>query len=117
MDQMSSILLDDFLAFLTSLLLDNELSDRSSEIRKLSSSRAELDLFNNFMLWLDLEEGGFESDGLRKLRLLRYAGEVRKYGDVYFDKVAEVTLPYPLERFYDPQIYCVYITFLKLHMK
>ena len=63
------------------------------------------------MLWLDLEESGFESDGLRKLRLLRYAGEVRKYGDVYFDKVAEVTLPYPLERFYDPQIYCVYITF------
>ena len=117
MTQVSSVSLDDFLAFLKSLLLDNELRNHSSEIRKLSSLRAELDLCGNFMLWIDLEEGGFESDGLRRFRLLRYAGEIRKYGDVYFDKVAEISLPNPLDKFYDPDSYCTYITFLKLHIK
>ena len=63
MGQISSIFLDDFLEFLTSLLLDNELCDRSSEIRKLSQSRAELDLCNNFMLWLDLEEADLKVMG------------------------------------------------------
>tara|TARA_A100001388_G_C28495427_1_gene369088 strand:+ start:115 stop:468 length:354 start_codon:yes stop_codon:yes gene_type:complete len=117
MNRLSTSFIDDFLAFLKSLLLDNDLSGDSLEVRKLSSGRAELDLCKNFMLWLDLEEGGFESDGLRRFRLLRYAGEVRKYGDVYFDKIAEITLPSPLERFYDPNVYYIYITFLKLHIK
>ena len=116
MTRVASASLDGFLEFLKSLLLDNELRNHSSKIRKLSLLRAELDLCNNFMLWIDLEEGGFESDGLRRFRLLRYAGEIRKYGDVYFDKVAEISLPKPLEKFYDSDSYCTYINFLKLHI-
>ena len=117
MPQSPSNLLDEFLGFLISLLLDSQLIQTSTEIKRLSPFRAEVELRNNFMLWLDLGEGGFEADGLRRLRVLSYAGEVRKYGDIYFDKVAEISLPEPLDRFYDSDIYSVYITFLKLHTK
>ena len=67
------------------------------------------------MLWLDLEESGFESDGLRKLD---YCDMLVKFANMgMYTLIKLLVTLYPLERFYDPQIYCVYITFLKLHMK
>tara|TARA_Y100000589_G_scaffold136231_2_gene130363 strand:- start:519 stop:872 length:354 start_codon:yes stop_codon:yes gene_type:complete len=107
--------LEEFLAFFISLLLDGQLICTHLKIKILSQFRAEVELRNHFILWQDLEEGGFEADGLGRIKILSYAGEVRKYGDIYFDKVTEITLPEPLDRFYDPDFYCVYITFLKLH--